>query len=186
MRLFIALDLSERQKEEIQLLQQRLHSYLKGVKWVRPPGLHLTLKFLGEVEPGRVTGIVESMETAAAQTGAFKICFGGSGVFPTPHRARILWLGMREGFGPVTAVAGSLESNLAEKGFPAEKRRFTPHLTLGRLREPLPVEMIQQFLDEERSFFTAPAPAEGITLYRSDLSRHGAVYTAVQKILFGR
>ncbi len=186
MRLFIALDLSEQQKKEVQELQQRLSGYLKGVKWVQPAGLHLTLKFLGEVDPGRVPGALEAMAAAASDTESFPIRFGGGGVFPTPRKARIIWVGVREGAGPVTAFAGILEANLAEKGFPAEERRFTAHLTLGRLREPLPVKFIQRFLDQERSFFTEPAPAEGVTLYRSDLSRHGAVYTPVQKILFIR
>jgi RNA 2',3'-cyclic 3'-phosphodiesterase len=183
-RLFIALELSGQQKKEIRELQQRLHSYLTGVKWVQPAGLHLTLKFLGEVDPVRVPDILEAVKSAASETEPFLFRFGGSGVFPSPRKARVVWVGLRECSGPVSALAEALNENLIGIGFPADGRPFKPHLTLGRLREALPVENIERFIDQEHSFSSVWGPVEGVTLYRSDLNRHGAVYTPVQKILF--
>ena len=97
MRLFIAIDPSAEQREGLQSLQQRLAGSLDGVKWARPEGLHLTLKFLGEQEEDLIHEIIAAMEKAAALTTPFNLQFGQAGVFPSPQRARIIWTGVRSG-----------------------------------------------------------------------------------------
>lgn len=186
MRLFIALDLSGKQKNELHRLQQKIKGHLEGVKWVNPEGMHLTLKFLGEVEPARIAAIVEAMQEAALSVEPFDFSFGGGGAFPSPQKARVIFAGLREGDGKVAALASSLEAALAKKGLPAETRAFTPHLTLGRLRYPLPGEKINKFMAEMQTFSTGQSRARAITLYRSRLSRQGATYSMQRQIKIGR
>ena len=181
MRLFAALDLSDIQRREIHTLQQRLRFYLDGVKWTNPVEMHLTLKFLGEVEPDRIPGILEAIELAAAAAAPFPLAFGGCGAFPSLQKARVLWVGLRQGCAALTDLAAKLEATLADQGFPPESRPFTPHLTLGRLRYPLPLKMIHKFNAEEEHFLTSIALADGVTLYQSLLSRQGASYKTLQK-----
>lgn len=184
MRLFVAIDPSEEQREELRLLQQRLSGSLDGVKWIRPAALHLTLKFLGEQEEDLLTVIIEAMQEAAPVVKPFTLQFGRIGVFPTPRRARIIWAGVTMGAGDLGTMAGSLEAALAKKGFPAEKRSFKAHLTLGRVRRLLPEKTLQGVLGVESSFTTKRAPVQSMRLYRSRLSSAGAHYTVLKEIFF--
>ena len=186
MRLFIALSLSEKQKNELHRLQQSLKSHLEGVKWVNPEGMHLTLKFLGEVEPARIAAIVEAMKEASPAVEPFDFSFGGGGAFPSPQKARVIWAGLRGEVGKAVALASSLEAALGKKGFPAETRDFSPHLTLGRLRYPLPGEKINKFMAEMQTFATEHSRARAMTLCQSRLSRQGATYSIIQQIKIGR
>jgi RNA 2',3'-cyclic 3'-phosphodiesterase len=184
-RLFIALNLSEKQKKELHNLQQRLQAYLEGVKWVGPQGMHLTLKFLGEVEESRIIRIRDAIQSVADSSASFRCTFGGSGVFPAVQKPRVLWVGLREGSDAVHTFVSNLDSVLLSEGFSAETTRFTPHLTLGRLRYPLPPDKIKKFLEEERTFSTDTKLMDAVTLYLSKLSRHGATYTALHEIKLG-
>ncbi|MEW5785339.1 MAG: RNA 2',3'-cyclic phosphodiesterase [Bacillota bacterium] len=181
MRLFIAVDLTERQKKEVHILQQRLSGELGGVKWVREQGLHITLKFLGEVDPGRFKDLDAALSLVSSEAYLFQFCCGGVGVFPAPARAKVIWTGLREGAAALISVAALLETRLQSIGFPAEERPFRPHLTLGRLRYPLPVTNINRIIEQESAFGTEPAAAGAFTLYQSRLSRQGAIYDALRK-----
>jgi 2'-5' RNA ligase len=185
MRLFIAIDLSEKQKQQVHSLQQRLSGFLDGVKWAPPHGMHLTLQFLGEVKEERVPETVQAMEETAVSAAPFNLRFGKAGVFPVPHRARVLWVGLLDGSSQVEEIASTLEKALLRHGFTIEQREYRPHLTLGRLRYPLPRAKIAQYLEQELHFTTEPATVGGIALYRSELFRQGAVYTALRRIFFG-
>jgi len=182
MRLFIALNLSDKQRKQIHNLQQKLQRYLDGVKWVNPAAMHLTLKFLGEEQPERIDDLVAAMRKAAAGIIPFDCSFGGGGIFPSPQKAKILWLGLQTGNDKVKPLASGLEAALVEKGFAAELRSFTPHLTLGRARYPLATDSILKFLEEERHFITDSANVKALALYQSKLYRHGAVYTVIREI----
>lgn len=186
MRLFIAIDPSAEQRKSLQSLLQRLAGSLDGVKWVQPEGLHLTLKFIGEQEEGILPEIIAAMSKAAASAAPFNLQFGGTGVFPSPRQARVIWSGVRAGAEEVKNLAALLDEALEEKGFPAEGRSFIPHLTLGRLRRPLPGERIKRLLEEEHSFATETAPVRSMRLYESHLSSRGARYTAVEEIFLGK
>lgn len=186
MRLFIAQNLADQQKKSVEHLQQKIHRHLDGTKWVSPAAMHLTLAFLGEVQTERVPSVIEAIQAAAAGTEPFFCSYGGGGVFPAPHKAKVIWLGLLSGSEAVHTLASGLSAALAEKGFIIESRSFAPHLTLGRLRYSLAVDKIINFLEEARSFATVTARIEQITLYMSRLTRQGAVHTAVQEIKLGR
>lgn len=184
MRLFVAIDPSAEQREQLCLLQQRLSGSLDGVKWIPPAGLHLTLKFLGEQEQDLLPVIIEAMKEAVPAVNPFALQFGRIGVFPSPQRARIIWTGVTTGAGEIGKMAGSLEAALAGKGFSAERRPFKAHLTLGRVRRPLPEKPLQHVLRAGASFATERAAVQSICLYQSRLSSRGAQYTALKEIFF--
>lgn len=105
---------------------------IPGVAWVKASNLHLTLKFLGDVEEQRIEAIATSLTKAAAQVDAFDLTIGGFGAFPTRARPRVIWVGAN---GPrLHALVESIESALEPLGFPRETRPFAGHITLGRVR----------------------------------------------------
>ncbi len=184
MRLFIAIDPSMEQREKLQILQQRLAHSLGGVRWVRPEGLHLTLKFLGEQEAEKVPLIITAMQIVSRSVSPFYLQFGSTGVFPSPKRARIIWTGIHRGASETEELADSLEKELAKRGFPLERRPFKAHLTLGRVRLSLPGEKVGQLLSAEKNFKTEKALVTSMSLYESRLTPRGAQYTTLEEILF--
>ncbi|HHX86581.1 MAG TPA: RNA 2',3'-cyclic phosphodiesterase [Firmicutes bacterium] len=176
MRLFIAINLLEHQKQELHRLQQRLQVHLQGVKWVSPVGMHITLKFLGEVNPKLLPKIAAAIGRVAASAFSFDFRLRGLGVFPNPSRAKVIWTGMLEGCPQTEALFSRLERELAPLSFLKESRKYIPHLTLGRVRYPVPRDNLVRVLNQEKEFATASGKIDKIVLYQSCLSRQGAKY----------
>jgi 2'-5' RNA ligase len=132
-RLFIAVNLPDDLRRAIHAAAAPLRRRTVPVKWVDPEGLHLTLKFLGAVDPDRLADIVAALERACRGARPFPLPIGGFGAFPTPGRARVLWVGC-EPVPPLELLQHGVEREFAPLGFPVEGRPFRPHLTLGRAR----------------------------------------------------
>ncbi len=184
LRLFIAIELAGRKKLEILELQKRAKQRFAGVSWVRAENMHLTLKFLGECAEDKVAPVMEAMEIASKELKPFTLRFGGCGVFPNPQKARVLWTGLKEGEKQVTMLADSLEENMAGSGFERKNRLYRPHLTIGRLRKPLPANMVRKFLEDESSFESSPVDVKEITLFQSKLLPQGAQHTVIDRKSF--
>ena len=107
----------------------------KTVSWVKLENLHYTLRFIGEVGEDGARRITQAAEEAAAPVPRFDVTLGGLGAFPRPRDARVLWLGLAAGGDPFRDLARRLEKALAKRGFEPETRGFSPHLTLGRVRD---------------------------------------------------
>jgi 2'-5' RNA ligase len=177
LRLFLALELPEQLRGALAALQERLRSGEEGWRWVRPEGLHVTLRFLGEVAPERLPELSPAFREAAARGAPPEIEVEGLGTFPPRGRPRVLWVGLRDrsGGGLATAAA-ALEAAAREAGFPAEERAFSPHLTLARAATgaaPRRPEAEVGVLGVFR--------AGDVTLFRSVPGRGGAVYTALER-----
>ncbi len=181
MRLFIALELSEEQRHKVTLFQARFKSHLTGVRWIKPEGMHLTLKFIGETDKAGVECISDVMDSVVQSEQPFYTVYSGCGLFPAPGNARILWIGLSRGAEITTKIAERLDSSLSGQGFKKEKQQFKPHLTIGRIRQPLESKRIHDFLKNGEDFQTSPANVNSITLFTSDLTPHGAVYTVVYR-----
>lgn len=184
LRLFIAVELSEQQKQELAKLQNKVSQYLDGVRWAKHDAMHLTLKFLGDTEESRIEQIREAMELVAKQQEPFLLSFGGSGVFPNSKKARVLWVGVEEGEKEIKLLAEELEKSLSDYGFQKEKRAFYPHLTTGRLRNPPPQAKIQRYLDNESSFISSPVEVKEAVLFQSKLLPHGPEYSILHRKSF--
>lgn len=177
MRLFIALSLSPGFKKAAGALVARQKNAISGVKWVKESAMHLTLKFLGEVDAGDCGKIKEAIAASLDSFSPFELGLRGVGVFPSPSGARVLWAGVSPGAEESAAMAAALDQGLTPLGFKAEKRKFSAHLTLGRLRYPVPEGAIRHFLEGEKDFQTGTSLIEEVVLYVSDLTPRGAIYT---------
>ncbi len=176
-RLFIALELPVEQKKDIIALQEKSKAYLEGIRWVKPEGLHLTLKFLGETEEEKIPEIINALDLVGSRVNSFQVAYGKSGVFPSPKKARVFWVGLIKGLETINSLASDMELSMVTCGFTAEKRKFTPHLTIGRSRGTVKESLTRRFLEETKSFKTVPYPVNRILLYESKLTPRGAIYT---------
>ncbi len=176
MRLFIACDLSPAQKHELETIQHNLTSYLSGIRWVKPQGLHLTLSFLGDLNENLIGPIQKVLENVSATANPFLLKLGGCGVFPNPSQARVLWVGVREGEEALQRIKKELDYGLEDLGYKIEKRQYKPHLTLGRMRYPVDVKLIRRFIEETENFTSTVVKVSTLILYESRLTAHGAFY----------
>lgn len=131
MRLFVAVNLPRPLRDAIHAAAAPLRAGGLAVRWVDPDGIHLTLKFLGEVADGRLGDLIAALERACQGARPFPLEVNGFGAFPTPARARVVWVGC-EAAPPLELLQHGVERAFADLGFPVEGRPFRPHLTLGR------------------------------------------------------
>lgn len=177
-RSFFAVALSEQAREAAAELAGRLRGSERGegVRWVRPEGYHLTLRFLGNVARESIAELAEQVSEQVACLAPFAIHLGAASVFPSPRQPRVIALAV-EPEAPLASLAERVERGVVAAGLPAERRRFRAHLTLGRVRN-------RRFPSVDGAAAVgAPAfPVEEIVLFQSDLQRTGAVYTALERI----
>ena len=181
MRLFAAVDLSRETRDAMAAEQARIAASLgasAGVpKWVRPDGAHLTLVFLGHVDPARVPPIVVAM-TQDVDASPFDIVFSGLGVFPLRGAPRVLWAGIADGVDALRGLHRELAARVSAHGVDLEARDFHPHLTLGRWISSRPSDRAR-VLAAARPGTLAREHVTHVTLFESRLSSSGAAYTAL-------
>jgi len=180
-RTFICFDLPAEIREKLRVLQGALKPTSRGVSWTRPEGIHLTLKFLGDVDAERMTEIAAALSRTAAGLKTFAITVGRVGGFPNLRRPRVLWVGIEEPTGALTQLAGNIDEALGTLGFPREERSFSPHLTVGRVKSPDGIEAVCQKLNALSFAPMTFSPSE-LVVMRSDLRSDGAVYTPQKRI----
>lgn len=181
-RSFIAIDLPASVLEVISKTQERLRKVGLGIRWARPEGIHLTLKFLGDIEKGDVEKIREAMGRAVEGASSFSLRGEGLGVFPDFDRPRVVWVGLSGDVHRLQALQRSLDVQLQELGFPGEKRPFKGHLTLGRAKGRLNGTQLRRALQRFEDFATEVFMAQALTLFQSDLRPDGAVYTKLVEV----
>ena len=180
MRLFAAIDLSDEARLAIAGQQTRIRRELAddSLRWVQTDHMHLTLAFIGEVEPARGAAIADCMSAPFPQR-PFRLVFGGVGVFP-PHGApRVLWLGALDGAPEAVELQRAVALRLESVGVLREDRVFRPHLTLGRWRDGRPA--VRGSLAQQGAVPVAEVAVAAVTLYQSRLSSSGPAYTALAR-----
>jgi 2'-5' RNA ligase len=189
-RCFIAIRLPDEAKDGLSSLQTQLKSGKQtSVKWVDPYGIHLTLKFLGSVAADKLEPITAAMKAAVQGIFPFALKIEGLGAFPNLRRVQVVWVGVSGELDKLAHLQQRLESNLAGLGFAPENRRFTPHLTLARLRDRASTEERQRFgqLIAGTEFETAHSfQVEAISLMKSQLTREGAIYSLISLVGLGK
>ena len=180
MRTFIALDLDPEIKTRLSDLLRRLRwRGPKGVSWARESGLHITLKFLGEIDEDRAARAEEAMKAAAGAVPAFSLRVRGTGAFPPPPRPpRVLWVGTDEP-AAVLDLQARLEAGLESLGFERESRAFHPHLTLGRVKNAAGLREAAAEIERVRETEFGEMTVTKIALYQSTLRPDGAVYSVL-------
>jgi 2'-5' RNA ligase len=177
-RAFVALELGAAVRDAIGKLMASLRARTPGARWVRPEGVHLTLRFLGDTPPERIEELLPLLAAAASGCEPVEARATGLGTFPGPGKPpRVLWLGI--GLPPsALSLQAACERAAVAVGFPREERPFRGHLTLARFRERVsrpalpPVDL-------------GPIPLQTLALVRSELRPGGAVYTAIARFPLG-
>ena len=188
-RCFIAIELPSQIKEALVLLEEKLkagqHLF---VKWVDPEGIHLTLKFLGSVDSKLIPRITEAIERAAQGISPFSLHLGGLGAFPSFERPQVVWIGVGGEVEKLALLQKGIQSALAPLGFPSETRDFTPHLTLGRLREKVSPSERREFggwVKAAKFETRLNFEASQISLMKSQLTPKGAIYSCLASVKLG-
>lgn len=188
-RSFVAVELPSALRAQLAQVSRQLASSIprEAVRWVRPEGIHLTLKFLGDVSPGQLPAIQGLAAKAAGRAQACVCTVRGLGCFPDPRRPRVIWVGVEEPTGSLAALQQALEQGLAELGFAREGRAFNPHLTLGRVRPEAgsAAAQIRLAIEAAGEVELDRVEARSICLVRSDLRPGGAVYTRMGEFVLG-
>ncbi|MBW2621673.1 MAG: RNA 2',3'-cyclic phosphodiesterase [Deltaproteobacteria bacterium] len=180
-RAFFAIDLPLEFREEIARLQGLLKRSRAEVKWVRPESVHLTLKFLGQVAEETIDPLAAKAAKKVSRIPAVTLGLSGAGVFPGPKRPRVAWVGLAGDMAVMGDLQKGIEEAAAEFGFEREKRKFSPHLTLGRIR---PSKRIGELMSELDRIDPKPLEflAREVILFKSDLKPTGAVYTPLKTL----
>jgi len=177
-RTFIAVRIEPVMIHKISEVQSQLQESLTGIRWVAQENLHFTLKFLGSVEDKKVAPIMQALEEALRPVQCFSLGGKGIGVFPNIKRARVLWIGL-QGQG-LHRIAEETETALEPLGFPRESRDFTPHLTLGRWRNPgLQPQKLREQIERWQDYDFGQSKVDEVVLFQSVLKPTGAVHSPV-------
>ncbi len=186
LRLFVAVELPPGVGEALSELQRELRPRCgPGVRWTRPEGIHLTLKFLGGAPRALVPLLEEALGEAASGQAAFGLSLGKPGFFPNPRRPRVFWVGIEGEVERLSVLARRIEEALSALSFPAEKRPFAAHLTLARLDEKLAPAQREDFGRAAQSAPWHPGQpftVDGVSLMRSQLTAQGAIYSCLHRI----
>ena len=187
-RSFVAVNLDEALQESLAAVIQEFRNRLKHartrISWVNAGSIHLTLKFLGSVEVKKVPAILEKLEEAVSEIRPFPMIFGDLGVFPNLNQPRVIWVGVQKGGKEVCLLQKRVEDRLSELGFKSEKRGFSPHLTLGRIKALGSRGEVLRSLKELNQPEIGETKVTKVSLMKSTLTPKGAIYTELGGVGF--
>jgi len=158
------------------------------VRWVNPWGIHLTLKFLGEVQAPKLQAVEDALKALCGKFQPFSFSYGSLGCFPSFNRPSVIWVGVQEPSGVLAALQKEVERSLTKLGFKPESRPFSPHLTLGRVGKRVSGAERRKLGERIKSHQVGKmgeVKVETISLMRSDLKPTGAVYTRLASFPLG-
>jgi 2'-5' RNA ligase len=185
MRTFVAVELPENVRRDLEALQSELKKRgLGNLKWVSPEGIHLTLKFLGDVGRERLPDMAKVLDGLSCGFYPFEIGIKGLGAFPGMSRARVVWVGLTGELGRLQMLAEAVENGLSGLGFEKEKRPFSPHLTLARVRPETTSQehkTLADVLGTYRFNLSSRIKVNGLSLMQSTLTPRGAIYNRLHR-----
>jgi 2'-5' RNA ligase len=184
MRLFVAVNLPSEVRERLAAEQDRLRHAQADVSWVRAENIHVTLKFLGETEEKRLDRIPPALLEVARGIAPFSVQVSGLGSFGG-RVPRVVWVGIQEGAEPLSRLAKDVEAAMGRLGFPKEKRGFTAHITLGRVRSARNAEALLTALAQTETGPFGSVEVHQFELMQSELRPTGSVYTVLAEFPLG-
>ena len=184
-RSFIAIPLNAEIVLHLEKAQKELRALPADVKWGNPTSIHLTLKFLGNVEEGSIGDIARGMQSGIKDVTSWSAGVRNMGAFPSLRNPRVAWVGIEDPNGQMVKLQNQIDKEMSKLGFEQEKRTFSPHLTLGRVRSPRgKSELVKYLLDERENVF-GEILVDRVILFKSELKPTGAVYTPLREVVFG-
>ena len=183
-RCFVAIEIPEAIQTLLTSIQEELRKDIRGTSWVKRGNIHLTLKFLGDVAPNRISTIKNVIEQVVGTRSPFSMEIGGIGVFPNLTRPRIIWAGVKTGADEVTAIAREINIGLSRHGFERDEKPFRPHLTLARLKRRIDLKPLVDVFQQYDTINGATMLVNQIRVIQSQLRQSGAVYTPLETCRF--
>lgn len=185
-RVFIALAIPPETRQVLVETRRRLGAAIpSGVRWVDPPGIHLTLKFLGNIDPHLVDNLLEAMRRSAQGSSPFRLQLSGLGLFPNAREPRVLLVGVAGDLDPLRGLQDRVEEAVVKLGFPRESRPFSPHLTLGRVHDRSHPDVRERVRTSLSATTLEPSDlwqVKAVHLIHSTLTSAGAVYTILGSV----
>lgn len=181
-RVFVAVDISAEAKARVVNLTSEMRREFPDLRvgWEKPEKLHLTIKFLGDIEHDHLDSLQKAVDETAKLLSPFLLELQGTGCFPSPKKAKILWTGIHDPANGLRNLYETLEETAAGYGFTKESRSFKPHLTIARLREPEKAgRLTEKFLQAELE--PVSFEVSNIVIYESKLQPTGSVYSVISK-----
>jgi 2'-5' RNA ligase len=179
-RAFLAFEIPSSIRSRLAETQLQWRRDLPRARWTRPEGWHLTLKFLGEVDPPVLGTLTTKLAPALRGLPTVDVRLSGTGFFPSPARPRVAWVGGSADGADV--VVQAVEAAAEAVGFERERRPWTIHLTQARLKERWRKSAVESFIERGKEIVFEPFSCREVVLYKSDLQPRGAVYTALERI----
>jgi 2'-5' RNA ligase len=180
-RIFTAIDISDEARAKVANYIESLHGEFPQIRvgWERTEKLHLTLKFLGDIDGIQLENLIGAVENTASRISNFRLQISDTGVFPSSRKARILWLGLKDDLENLQRLNEVLQTECERIGFAKESRNFKPHLTIARLREPRKSkELVEKHLENE--FPVVEFPVSRVAIYESRLQKTGSIYEVIK------
>jgi 2'-5' RNA ligase len=185
-RAFVAVELPESDRERIDAVARKLSRHRARVSWVRASNLHLTLAFLGDVDESKIGGVGDAVARAASDCEPFELAIAGAGGFPSLTRPRVLWVGMTGGLDALALLHERVWDALERLGFARDAKRFSPHVTIGRVRDARDPSIAPVARELEAADLAGePFTVREVTLMRSELDPRGARYSPLARATLG-
>ena len=185
LRCFIAIELDSFIRDNLlalgKQLQTELWGYDKGIKWVKAENLHLTVKFLGDIDDNKIISVCQACDEAVKDLSIFDIEVDNAGYFPPKASARVIWAGITQGADKLTELFSSIEDKLEGLGFDRENKPFSPHITLARIKNSENGRKAASIIDNLQTHPFGIQPVDAITLFSSNMSANGPVYDVVHR-----
>ena len=175
-RTFVCIEVPPSIKGRIEELQRASRRSDVPISWVKPSNIHLTIKFLGDVAASRIQRVKQAVERACQFISAFDITVDGTGCFPSAKSPRVLWVGLAPLPDELRRLHSNIEAELEGAGFAREAKRFAPHLTIGRVRDPFKAKQTVENL-LAAGFAAETFRASEVIVMRSELHPSGSIYT---------
>jgi 2'-5' RNA ligase len=179
-RTFVAVEISQAVRATAAKVIRQLGKCDAAIRWVEPENMHLTLKFLGEVNALEIPDVCRAVEQAAAGVSGFSFDVAGVGAFPKIERPRTIWLGVTDGAEELGELQRQIEKHLKKLGYPPENRRFSPHLTVGRVKNAGPeLEELSELVKSLSDHAIGTSEVDEVRVFSSELTREGPIYQAL-------
>lgn len=179
-RVFVAVSISDQARNAVVSLIQNFKNISPGIRWIKPENLHLTLKFLGELEEINIPNLKNALDLSVVGLHLFQYGLTKVGCFPSFNRPRVLWVGVEDFSKQLLRLHENIENQFSKVNFPREKRGFKPHLTIARVKSN---KNIEPLLSDFKNFNFGPYSinVSDVLLMKSDLQPSGAKYTCLHK-----
>ena len=192
-RSFVAMPIPAEIRRRLVEVENDLMPAKAGVKWVSEDNFHVTLKFLGYVEPERLEAVARGVEAAVRGIGPFEVELAEVGAFPKITRPSVVWVGVTRGAQEMISLANRVDGEMAKIGFERETRPFSPHITLGRVKSPKDrggppenLDKLKELIERHQNREVGSYGVEQVNIMKSDLRITGPIYSEISNFKLSR